>query len=96
MQDDLINDPDFIELKRAIQGMDPLRQEAFKEMMEQKTKQEQPKAEMITTIEFASRIGVTPAAVRKWLKEGVIKGKKIGPRRWFIPTSEMEKVLRID
>jgi hypothetical protein len=96
MKDDLINDPDFIELKRSLQGMDPERQEAFRNMMEQKTKAEQPKPEMITTIEFASRIGVTPAAVRKWLKEGVIKGKKIGPRRWFIPTSEMEKVLRVE
>jgi len=96
MNDDLVNDPDFIELKKAIQGMNPLRREAFKNMMEEKVKAEQPKSEMITTNEFASRIGVTPAAVRKWLKAGIIKGKKIGPRRWFIPTSEMEKVLRVD
>lgn len=93
MKDDLINDPDFIELKRSLQGMDPERQEAFRNMMGEKVKEE-IKPEMVTPEQFAARVGVSTPSVRRWLRDGLIKGRKIGPRRWFIHISEADKVLK--
>jgi len=93
MKDDLINDPDFIELKRSLQGMDPERQEAFRNMMEEKVKEE-IKPEMVTPQDFAARLGVSSNTVRRWIRDGVIKGRKIGPRKWFIHISEADKILR--
>lgn len=95
MQDELSNDPDFIELREAIKKMSPDRQEAFQTMMEDKAKEE-IKPEMVTPQDFAARVGVSTNTVRRWIRDGVIKGKKIGPRRWFIHASEAEKVFRIE
>ena len=39
--------------------------------------------------EFAEVLGVPPTTVRRWLREGRIRGRKIG-RRWFVPHSELE------
>jgi len=42
--------------------------------------------------EFAELLGVPPTTVRRWLREGRIRGRKIG-RRWFVPHSELEKTI---
>jgi len=45
--------------------------------------------------EFARRLGVNPATVRVWLKEGQVRGVKISDTqqgRWLIPISELERL----
>lgn len=42
--------------------------------------------------EFAREASVHPETVRRWLREGIINGKKFG-RKWRIPKSELDKVL---
>jgi hypothetical protein len=95
MNDDLVNDPDFIELRAALKKMSPDRQEAFQDMMQEKVKEE-IKPEMVTPDQFAARVGVSTQSVRRWLRNGLIKGRKIGPRKWFIHISEADKILRAD
>ena len=95
MNDDLVNDPDFIELRAALKKMSPDRQEAFQDMMQEKVKEE-IKPEMVTPDQFAARVGVSTQSVRRWLRNGLIKGRKIGPRKWFIHISEADKILRPD
>lgn len=48
--------------------------------------------EVYSPDEFADRLKVPPTTVRRWLREGRIKGRKIG-RRWFVPHSEIEKTI---
>jgi excisionase family DNA binding protein len=48
--------------------------------------------EVYSPDEFADRLRVPPTTVRRWLREGRIKGRKIG-RRWFVPHSEIEKTI---
>lgn len=48
--------------------------------------------EVYSPDEFADRLCVPPTTVRRWLREGRIKGRKIG-RRWFVPHSEVEKTI---
>ena len=95
MNDDLVNDPDFIELRAALKKMSPDRQEAFQDMMQEKVKEE-IKPEMVTPDQFAARVGVSTQSVRRWLRNGLIKGRKIGPRKWFIHISEADKIIRAD
>jgi acetyl-CoA synthetase len=45
-----------------------------------------------TPEEFARKISVHPQSVRLWLREGNIKGVKLG-RIWRIPESEAQKFL---
>ena len=63
-------------------------------MLEEETRKEAT-PELISPQEFADKTGVHPATVRKWIREGTIKGKKIGSRKWFIPVTELEKALKV-
>jgi acetyl-CoA synthetase len=47
-----------------------------------------------TPDEFARRIAVHPQSVRLWLREGNIKGLKLG-RIWRIPESEAQRFLTL-
>lgn len=42
--------------------------------------------------QFAKLTGIPVAKVRRWLREGHIKGKKVS-RSWLIPHSEVFKIL---
>jgi len=91
---DIRQDPEYQALKRDLQNISPDRQEAFQVMLEEETRKEAT-PELISPQEFADKTGVHPATVRKWIREGTIKGKKIGSRKWFIPVTELEKALKV-
>lgn len=43
--------------------------------------------------EFASRLGVSPKTVRKWLRDGEVRGKRVGDKgHWLVPESEAERL----
>jgi excisionase family DNA binding protein len=44
----------------------------------------------LTTQEYASRAGVSPSTVTKWLRDGTIEGKKISGR-WMIAESQLQQ-----
>lgn len=48
--------------------------------------------EFYTIDEFAQEARISTKTVRRWLKEGKIKGKQFG-RIWRIPPSELQKIL---
>lgn len=50
----------------------------------------------VTVEEVAKRLALNPETIRRWLRDGKIKGVRIGVRRagWRIPMSEVERVLR--
>lgn len=43
--------------------------------------------------EFAQRTGVTVGTVRRWLRNGELRGTKIS-RTWLIPHAELERIRR--
>ncbi len=95
MHDDIRQDPEYQALKRELQNLSRGRKEAFQTMMkEEATNEATP--EFISPQEFAERTGFTSNTVRRWIREGIIKGKKIGPRKWFIPRAELERILNMD
>lgn len=48
---------------------------------------------LITASEAATLLGVSDQTVINWLKQGRIKGQKVG-RTWAIPQTALEKVER--
>jgi excisionase family DNA binding protein len=42
---------------------------------------------------IASLVGLNPATIRRFLREGAIKGTRFGCRRWRIPRSEVRRML---
>jgi excisionase family DNA binding protein len=50
---------------------------------------------VLTVPETAARLRVTPATVRRWLREGRVRGTSMGSDRagWRIRESEVERVL---
>lgn len=51
--------------------------------------------EVLSVKEAAAIMGVTPAALREYLKQGVIPAKKVG-KQWRILRSELMAALRPD
>lgn len=84
---------DFERLKQLVEELPEDRQAALLEWLEGKARAEERQArETLTVVEFAERLGKHPVTVRDWLRQGVIKGTKLG-REWFIPRSELEKII---
>ena len=50
----------------------------------------------ITPNEFAKEAGFAPSTVRRWLQESYINGVKRGQRKWFIPVTELARILNLD
>ena len=48
-------------------------------------------SKLITTREAAGRLGITPQAVRKLIKNRTLKAEKLG-RDWAIPEENLEKI----
>lgn len=51
--------------------------------------------DFLTPEEFAEAVGISPYTARKWLREGVIQGKKFG-RFWRISKDELSKILPVE
>jgi excisionase family DNA binding protein len=52
--------------------------------------------DLLTPEEFAERCATTAHTVRRWARDGYIKAKKVGPRKWLIPVSELERLLKME
>lgn len=54
-----------------------------------------PDVEMLTVAEVATRLKVREEAVRRWLRDGQLKGVRLGGTRlgWSIPESELERFI---
>jgi len=81
---------DYIRLKQLIAELPGNSLEKLKTMMDEA----KPK-EVYGVKEFAERIDVPESTVRRWLKNGEIKGVKRG-KLWLIPSSELEKILKAE
>ena len=51
--------------------------------------------QLLTVTEVAERVRVSPELVRRWLREGRLRGVRLGGTRlgWRIPKSELERFL---
>jgi excisionase family DNA binding protein len=47
---------------------------------------------LITPKEFAERCRVSDHTVRRWWKDGKIRGRRVGPRKIFLYESDIEKM----
>ena len=47
--------------------------------------------QFLTVSELAAVLGITPRAVERRLKLGIMKGERAGQRVWMIPRSEVER-----
>ena len=45
-----------------------------------------------TVNEFAEELGIPQSSVRRWLKNGNLRGTKMG-KKWLIPSSEIERLI---
>lgn len=55
--------------------------------------------ELLSRKQAAQALGITPTTVTKWLQDGYLKGRKVGPyrtKRWRIPRGEVDRLLRED
>lgn len=60
------------------------------------TTTERPRA--LTVADVASQVGATEETVRRWLRQGRIKGVMPGGAKlgWRIPATEVERLLGLD
>lgn len=93
---DIRNEPAFKALVEDLKSLPQERREALNEMIQEQAKQEKPDTGFISPQEFADRTGFASGTIRKWLRQGIIKGKKMGPRVWLIPKEELEKALKVE
>lgn len=55
----------------------------------------EPLPEYLTTNAAAERLQVSAQTVRRWLKDGVLKGTRLSDRAGYrIPREEVERILR--
>ena len=50
------------------------------------------KKRIYTVHEFAEELGVPQSSVRRWLKNGNLRGTKMG-KKWLIPSSEIDRLV---
>jgi len=43
--------------------------------------------------EAARRLGQHPGTIRYWIRTGVMRGRRLGPKLYWIPVSEVERML---
>ncbi len=93
---DIRNEPAFKALVEDLKSLPQKRKEAIADMIQEQAKQEKPDTGFISPQEFADKTGFASGTIRKWLRQGIIKGKKMGPRVWLIPKEELEKALKVE
>jgi excisionase family DNA binding protein len=92
---DIHESPAYKELKALLMKMPVERREALTEALHGFATEER-KRQFTSPPEIAARLGVTPATVRRWIREGRIQAKKVGARKWLVPVSEMERLLSME
>jgi len=51
-------------------------------------------AEWLAVKEVASRVGVSPTTVVRWIQDGVLRASKAGGKgRWFVRRDDVEYIL---
>ena len=48
---------------------------------------------MLTTEEISKQINVKLETIRLWLRQGKLKGHKLGPRLWRVPESALQEFI---
>lgn len=48
--------------------------------------------EFYTVEELAKKFDRTPYTIRFWLRQGIIKGKRVG-KHWYVPKGNLKKVF---
>ena len=81
----LDDEPIFQKLKEALSKIPNNRSEKFMADMEKGT--------FLTTEAFAKEMSMSTHTIRRWIKEGKIKAKKIG-RVWLIYRGELERLAK--
>lgn len=49
-----------------------------------------------TPKEVAALLGLNPITVYRWLNSGILRGIRVGPKRWRIPRSEIDAILKVE
>jgi hypothetical protein len=47
--------------------------------------------DFVTVARAAEMLGLTPVGIRTRLERGLMRGRKVHPRLWLIPSSEVER-----
>ncbi len=47
----------------------------------------------ISTKQAAEKYNIAQVTVRKWLLEGRLKGKKVGPKLWRVSEAELDRFI---
>lgn len=53
----------------------------------------QHETQLMTTVELASRVGVCPLTIRRWLRRGWLKGIVLPNGQYRVPMEELLRVL---
>lgn len=95
MLKNIADDPNYKALKENLNNLSGERVEAFSAMMDEQVNTEKETAGFVTAKEFAERTGFAAGTVRRWLKQGVIRGKQVGKCSWRIPVEELQKTMKV-
>lgn len=49
--------------------------------------------EFVALLKERHNVSISERTVRKWIQEGRIQANRVGVRKWYIPESEVQKVL---
>lgn len=87
MAENIKDEFEYKRLKQLLNELPQERGEAFADMMtEAKGKK------VLTVPELSEILGTPETTIRRWLREGKLRGTQIG-RKWLIPISEAEKII---
>lgn len=53
-------------------------------------------SQMLTPVQVSVRIGVTPATIYNWIKDGRLKAVRFGPRVLRIPAEELARFAQAE
>ena len=71
------------------------RQEQLLKELDREHKEHVERKEAYRVEDIALLLGISVYTIRKWLREGKIKARKIG-KLWLVPRAEIEKLLTVD
>ena len=57
-------------------------------------RQQKPKHEYLKPIQVADRLQVSERTVREWLRNGTLKGVRLGEKLWRVSEEEVQRFLK--